>query len=76
MLLLEFSGSIRLEGDKVVAAGAADSVRFGFGYMMRVQDGHEVSEYVWEEMQQASEQKTKAPPKPTTTRQPKQHGGR
>jgi hypothetical protein len=28
--------------------------------MMRIQDGHEVSEYVWEEMQQASEQKTKA----------------
>jgi hypothetical protein len=71
VLLHEFSGSMRLEGDKVVAAGAADSVRFGFGYMMRVQDGHEVSEYVWEEMQQASEQKTKASPKSATTRQPK-----
>jgi hypothetical protein len=76
VLLHEFSGSMRLEGDKVVAAGAADSVRFGFGYMMRIQDGHEVSEYVWEEMQQASEQKTKASPKATTPRQPKQHGGR
>jgi len=47
VLLHEFSGSTRLGGDKVVAAGAADSVRFGFGYMMRVEDGHEVSEYVW-----------------------------
>ena len=76
VLLHEFSGSMRLEGEKVVAAGAADSVRFGFGYMMRVEDGHEVSEYVWEEMQQASEQKTKASPKATATRQPKRQGGR
>jgi hypothetical protein len=74
VLLHEFSGSMRLEAGKVVSAGAADPVRFGFGYIMRVQDGHEVSEYVWEEMQQASEQKTKASPKPTTTRQPKQDG--
>jgi hypothetical protein len=58
-----------------IAAGGADSVRFGFGYMMRVQDGHEASEYVWEEMQQASEQKTKASPKAAIMRQPKQHGG-
>jgi hypothetical protein len=74
VLLHEFSGSMRLEVGKVVPAGAADPVRFGFGYMMRVQDGYEVSGYVWEEMQQASEQKAKASPKPTTTRQPKQDG--
>src|SRR5438477_1902527 len=28
-----------------------------FGYMMRSQEGYEVSEFVWEEMQQASEEK-------------------
>jgi hypothetical protein len=69
VLLHEFSGSMRLEGDEAVAAGAADPVRFGFGYMMRVQEGYEVSEYVWEEMQQASEAKTKPLPKATTTPQ-------
>ena len=75
VLLHEFSGSMRLEGDKVVPSGPADVVKLGFGYMMNAQDGYEVSEYVWEEMQRASEQKTKASPKPTTTRQPKRHGG-
>ncbi len=51
VLLHEFSGSMRLDGDKVVAAGAADLVRFGFGYMMNFEGGQEVSEFVWEEMQ-------------------------
>jgi hypothetical protein len=74
VLLHEFSGSMRVEADKVVPSGAVDVVRFGFGYMMRVQDGNEVSEYVWEKMQEASEQKAKGSPKPTTTRQPKKHG--
>jgi tetratricopeptide (TPR) repeat protein len=57
VLLHEFSGSLRLEGDKVASGGAADRVRFGFGYMMRGPEGSEVSERVWEEMQQAREKK-------------------
>jgi len=57
VLLHEFSGPLRLEGDKVVPEGVTDTVRFGFGYMMRSQEGYEVSEFVWEEMQQAREEK-------------------
>ena len=53
VLLHEFSGSMRLEGDKVVPASAADTVRLGFGYMMKADGEHEVSERVWEEMQDA-----------------------
>lgn len=51
VLLHEFSGSIRLAGNKVVPGGAADMVRLGFGYMMNSDGGYEVSEFVWEEMQ-------------------------
>jgi hypothetical protein len=50
VLLHEFSGSWRVDGDKVVAGGATDSLRLGFGYMMPFQGGQEVSEFVWEEM--------------------------
>ena len=57
VLLHEFSGPLRLEGDKVVSGGASDTVRLGFGYMMRAQQGYEVSEFAWEEMQQAREEK-------------------
>src|SRR6266550_4773488 len=57
VLLHEFSGPLRLEGNQVVPAGATDAVRLGFGYMMRSQEGYEVSEFVWEEMQQAREEK-------------------
>lgn len=57
VLLHEFSGSLRLERDKVPSGGAADRVRFGFGYMMRGPEGSEVSERVWEEMQQARNEK-------------------
>jgi hypothetical protein len=57
VLLHEFSGPLRLEEDNVVSDGATDSVRVGFGYMMRAQQGYEVSEFVWEEMEQAREQK-------------------
>jgi len=67
VLLHEFSGSMRLEGDKVVPAGAADMVRLGFGYMMGAERGYEVSEYVWEEMQQASEKKGAEKESPTPT---------
>jgi hypothetical protein len=51
VLLHEFSGSMRLEGDKAVPAGAANAVKLGFGYMMNAEGGYEVSEFVWEEMQ-------------------------
>jgi len=57
VLLHEFAGSLQLQGEKIVPGGAADRVRFGFGYMMRGPQGYEVSERVWEEMQQASEEK-------------------
>jgi len=57
VLLHEFSGPLRLEGGKVVSGGATDIVRLGFGYMMRAQQGYEVSEFAWEEMQQAREEK-------------------
>lgn len=70
VLLHEFSGSIRLEGDKVVPAAAADMVRFGFGYMMNGDGGYEVSEFVWEEMQaaEAGENKSKAAQSPSPSR--------
>jgi hypothetical protein len=32
-------------------------VKLGFGYMMRAQQGYELSEFAWEEMQQAREEK-------------------
>jgi hypothetical protein len=66
VLLHEFSGSIRLEGNKVVPAAATDMVRVGFGYMMKSDGGYEVSEFVWEEMQaaEAEENKSKAAQSP------------
>ena len=60
VLLHEFSGSIRLEGSKVVPASAADMVRLGFGYMMNSDGGYEVSEFVWEEMQAAEAEQSKS----------------
>jgi len=46
-LLREFSGPVSAEGGK----GSATKVDFGFGYMMRADPEHEVSEFAWEEMQ-------------------------
>ena len=58
VLLHEFSGRLRLEGDKVVPGTATDVVRLGFGYMMRApEQEYEVSEAAWEEMQGARENK-------------------
>ena len=57
VLLHEFSGPLRREGDKAVSGRATDTVRLGFGYMMHAQQGYEVSELVWEELQQAREEK-------------------
>src|SRR5205809_1789042 len=57
VLLHEFSGPLQLERNNVVSGGATDSVRVGFGYMIVAQQGNEVSEFVWEEMEQAREQK-------------------
>jgi hypothetical protein len=62
VLLHEFSGSFRVEAGKVFPSGAADPVKFGFGYMMKADDVHEVSERVWEEMQQASAEKSTKKP--------------
>jgi hypothetical protein len=70
VLLHGFSGSIRLEGNKVVPGGAADMVRLGFGYMMNSDGGYEVSEFVWEEMQapKAEESKSKSAQSPSPSR--------
>ncbi|MGI8821285.1 MAG: tetratricopeptide repeat protein [Chthoniobacterales bacterium] len=65
VLLHEFSGSMRLEGDRVVAAGAANLVTLGFGYMMSAQQGSEVSEFVWEQMQSAEKSPGAAKASPT-----------
>ena len=67
VLLHEFSGPLRLEGDKVVSGGATDTVRLGFGYMMHAQQGYEVSEFVWEEMQQARDENGTRAAKESTT---------
>ena len=57
VLLHEFSGPLRLGRNNVVSGGATDSARVGFGYMMRAEQGYEGSEFVWEEMERAREQK-------------------
>lgn len=67
VLLHEFSGSMRLEGDKAIAAGAADPVTLGFGYMISAQQGYEVSEFVWEEMQAPEKSPGAAKQSPTPT---------
>jgi tetratricopeptide (TPR) repeat protein len=67
VLLHEFSGPLRLEGDKVVSGGATDTVTLGFGYMMSAEEGYEVSEFVWEEMQQAREEKAPSTMKESLT---------
>jgi tetratricopeptide (TPR) repeat protein len=51
VLLHEFSGSLRLQGDKVVPGGASDAVKFSFGYLVSIGDGNELSEAAWEDMQ-------------------------
>ena len=56
VLLHEFSGPLRPEGNKGLPEAATDTARFGFGYMMPSQQGYEVSEFAWEEMQQAREE--------------------
>jgi len=78
VLLHEFSGSMRLEEDKVVPHGRADLVQLGFGYMMGpLQEGYEVSEYVWEEMQQQGDEKgtsaAKESPSPSVAREVKRN---
>jgi hypothetical protein len=70
VLLHEFSGSMRLEGDKVVPASAADLVKLGFGFLMNAEGGYEVSEFVWEEMQQAGEKKGSEKKSPTPKSKP------
>ena len=67
VLLHEFSGPLRLQGDEVVSGDATDTVTLGFGYMMPAQQGLEVSELVWEEMQQAREEKAPSTMKESRT---------
>jgi tetratricopeptide (TPR) repeat protein len=49
-LLYEFTASLRVEGGKVVPAGAANLVKFSFGYLIRVQGGYELSQRAWEDL--------------------------
>lgn len=51
VLLHEFSGSLRLQGDKVVPGGASNLVKLSFGYLVSIGDGSELSEAAWEDMQ-------------------------
>ncbi|HKS32076.1 MAG TPA: hypothetical protein VJR28_06680, partial [Chthoniobacterales bacterium] len=53
VLLHEFSGSLRVDGDKVVPGGPADALKLGLAYMMLADKEHEVSEFVWDEIQAA-----------------------
>jgi tetratricopeptide (TPR) repeat protein len=50
VLLHEFSGSLRLQGDKVMPGGASDLVKFSFGYLVPIGDGNELSERAWEDL--------------------------
>jgi tetratricopeptide (TPR) repeat protein len=50
VLLHEFSGSFRVDGDKVVASSAANPVKFSFGYLVNA-GGFELSERAWEDLE-------------------------
>lgn len=63
ILLHEFSGSLRLEGDKVVPSSASDSVKLSFGYLVPIGGGSELSEAAWEEMQQPRAGASPSPPR-------------
>lgn len=52
VLLHGFDASIKLEGDKVVPAAAANHVQFSFGYLVPVNGGEfELSERAWEDLE-------------------------
>jgi tetratricopeptide (TPR) repeat protein len=65
-LLHGFTASLRVEGGKVVPAGAANPVKFSFGYLISVQGGYELSERAWEDLQapKAEDRNTAAAPQP------------
>jgi tetratricopeptide (TPR) repeat protein len=63
-LLHEFTSSLRIEGGKVVPAGAANPVKFSFGYLIRVQGGYELSERAWEDLQTPKGEDKNAPAAP------------
>ena len=60
VLLHEFSGSLRPAGGERLREDSAQPAKLGFGYMMPVDGGDEVSEFVWEEMQGLHEKKPAA----------------
>ena len=64
VLLHEFTGSLRAAGGE---RGSQESqpAKMGFGYMMPVEGGDEVSEFVWEEMQGMHGKKPAADPQKT-----------
>ncbi|HWY40119.1 MAG TPA: tetratricopeptide repeat protein [Chthoniobacterales bacterium] len=52
VLLHSFDASLKLEGDKVVPAAAANQVKLSFGYLVSVNGGEfELSERAWEDLE-------------------------
>jgi len=52
VLLHGFDGSMKIEGDKVVAAAAANPLKLSFGYLVPVNGGQfELSERAWEDLE-------------------------
>jgi tetratricopeptide (TPR) repeat protein len=63
-LLYECTASLRVEGGKVVPAGAANPVKFSFGYLIRVQGGYELSQRAWEDLHTPKGKDKNAPAAP------------
>ncbi len=56
VLLHGFDGSLKVEGDKVVPASAANQVKLSFGYLVSVNGGEfELSERGWEDLESPKE---------------------
>jgi len=73
VLLHGFDGSMKVEGDKVVAAGATNPVKLSFGYLVSVNGGQfELSERAWEDLEAP---KDKAPTEPKIGPKPQNADG-
>jgi len=73
VLLHGFESSLKVEGDKVVPAAAANPVKLSFGYLISVNGGEfELSERGWEDLEAP---KDAAPIEPTIGPNPKDAAG-
>jgi len=73
VLLHGFDGSLKVEGDKVVPAAAANAVKLSFGYLVTVNGGEfELSERAWEDLEKP---KDAAPIEPRIGQKPQNVGG-